>query len=535
VEAVCELLEAEGVMVIAPDGIALAGKGRTDLEPAGALAVPIGIGDRSYGELRVWAQGLTPRRESFVAGIARVLLNSIERRRQEEATQHQATHDPITDLPNRLLLRERLRHEVARAGRDGTGFALCLLDVDDFKLINDTLGHAAGDDLLRAIAGRLDASMRATDMLARLGGDEFVVLGPDLDSQEEAEALARRVSEALRPPFAVQGSDLAVRASIGVVLGDAGSSPDALLRDVDLAMYDAKARGRGQQAVFDDSMRERMRSRVKTEDDLTTALRDGDLLVYYQPVVAAGSRQVSGVEALVRWMHPERGLVPPDEFIPVAEASGQIIELGQQVMGEACRQLVRWRADGLVDDDFSVAVNVSWRQLTRPGFPGDVARILAETGLDPGGLGLEITETIAMESAEHSGEVLAELAGLGVELLLDDFGTGASSLARLKRLPVDTLKIDRAFVRGVGDREDEDDAIVAAILAMAEALGLTVVAEGVETEVQLRRLEGLGCQLIQGFLFSRPLPPRELEELLRTAAARVHPAGLALVARGATA
>jgi diguanylate cyclase (GGDEF)-like protein len=444
----------------------------------------------------------------------------------------------VTDLPNRLLLRERLQHEAARARRDGTGFALCLLDVDDFKLINDTLGHAAGDDLLRAIAARLDGAMRTTDMLARLGGDEFVVLGPDLQTEEEARSLARRVADALRPPFTLQGSDLAVRASIGVVQGGGDSTADALLRDVDLAMYDAKSRGRGQQALFDASMRERLRNRVRVESELDEALRNGDLRVYYQPVVTAGERRISGVEALVRWQHPEGGLVPPDEFIPVAEATGQIIELGRFVMEEACRQLVSWRAEGLVDDAFHVAVNVSWRQLTRPGFPEDVAAVLAHTGLDPARLGLEITETIAMDSAESSGEVLDQLAALGVELLLDDFGTGVSSLARLKRLPVDTLKIDRAFVRGVGDREDEDDAIVAAILAMADALGLEVVAEGVETEAQLARLDQLGCGLIQGFLFSRPLPAAELAALVRTAAAGQHPTGLtapaAQAASGAT-
>ncbi len=518
------VLRADRVTISREDATAGADCGEALPGATAALAVDIRTGAGAFGRLEVHAA--RERRfgagdEDFAAGMAHVLGNAAERRHQEATAAHRATHDPLTGLPNRLLLVDRLAHEVARADRNGTTFALCLLDLDDFKLVNDTLGHQLGDELLRAVADRLVAAMRDSDMVVRLGGDEFAILGADLHDALEAETLAERAAAALTAPFAHRGSEHVVRVSIGVALGDATSTPEAVLRDADVAMYRAKEGGRARHTIFDQSMREQLDRRLQTETELRVALRDGDLRVFYQPVVDAGTRRLQGLEALVRWQHPERGLVPPDAFIPVAEATGLVVELGRQVMREACRQLVAWRAAGVVADHVAVAVNVSGRQLTQAGFVDEVAALLAETGLDatPHLLGLEITESVLMEAADQPTEVLDRLAGLGVRLLLDDFGTGASSLARLKRFPVDTLKIDRGFVRGTGAGSIEDDAIVAAVVAMAKALSLRVIAEGVETDAQLEFLRGVGCERIQGFLFSPPVPADALRAALLEAPA----------------
>jgi diguanylate cyclase (GGDEF)-like protein/PAS domain S-box-containing protein len=519
-QAVLGTLRADSVVVTQPgDSVDVRLGQARDVEPASTLSAAIGSGPTAFGELRVRTgptRRFTPGDADFVASVAHVLWNSVERRRHDEVAKYQATHDSLTALPNRLSFSERLAHEILRARRSQTYFAMCVVDLDDFKLINDTLGHQGGDALLRAVGERLVTVMRDVDMVARLAGDEFAILAADLAHQDDGETLARRVAEALREPFLQGSSEHVVRASVGIVLGGPDSTPEDVLRDANVAMYHAKDVGRGTHALFDVSMHEDLQRRLKTENELRVALRDGDLRVFYQPVVNGTTRRVQGMEALVRWQHPHRGLISPAEFIPVAEATGLIVDLGNHVMREACRQLVEWRNERLIPDDVGVAVNFSGRQLTHAGFVAEVAEILAESGLDktPALLGLEITETDLMQSTDSVDAVLSGLARLGVRLLLDDFGTGASSLARLKRFPVDTLKIDGAFTRGVGKEDLEDDAIVVAIIAMASALGLHVIAEGIETEDQLAGMLKLGCESIQGYLFSRPLPANEMQKLL---------------------
>ena len=523
------ILGVDAVDIVQRDGTVAVVMGQEPAGQAPTFDTPIGAGDAGYGTLRIHtadSRRMAPGEIDFVNDVVRVLWTFVERGRQDALTRHQATHDPLTDLPNRLLLSERIAHEVARSKRNGTKFAVYLLDIDDFKLVNDTLGHQTGDELLCLVSERLSEAGRATDMLARLGGDEFVMLAPDLCEPEEAEAQALRIGESLEASFRIHGSDLVVRASVGVVLGEAASTAEGLLRDADVAMYEAKARGRGLHAFFDDTMRDRVETRMRVEADLINALREGHLRVFYQPVATAQDRELTGAEALVRLQHPSRGLVGPNEFIDVAESTGLIVELGRQVLEQACGQLVSWRADGLVDDAFSVAVNVSWRQLVQPGFAGQVAAVLEATGLPARLLGLEVTETMIMDSDEVPEAVLHDLAALGIELLLDDFGTGVSSLARLKRLPVHTLKIDRAFVQGLGESDGEDGAIVSAIVSMSRALGLNVIAEGIETPGQLEAVAALGCEHVQGFLFSRPLPVDQLDQLLSDAATGVQSAGL---------
>jgi diguanylate cyclase (GGDEF)-like protein/PAS domain S-box-containing protein len=496
------------------------------------LLVPIGPGARPLGWIHVdpgaGALRAGPDAEHVVA-VASVLGHAMERRRADAATRHRATHDALTELPNRVLLEERLGHEVARAAGTGGRFAVCLLDLDDFKLVNDSLGHLTGDALLRAVAARLAGAVGAGDLVARLGGDEFVVLCTGLEPGAE-EAPAERIAAALRPPFRLEHTEHVVRASVGLVVGDGASSVEGLLRDADVAMYRAKERGHGLHARFDPAMHEPLRDRVRVEAELRTALLRGEFEVFYQPVTTTRDGTIAGMEALVRWRHPERGIVPPGAFVEIAEQCGLICDIGRHVLGRACAQLVAWRTADPAFAGLTVAVNVSGKQLAHPGFVDEVAEVLAHTGLaaTPHLVGLEITETVLMQSEDSPVATLDRLAALGVRLLLDDFGTGASSLARLRRFPVDTLKIDRAFVRGVGGPGGEDDAIVAAILGMARALGLDVVAEGVETPEQLAVLRELGCPRVQGYLFSPPVPAEEMRVLLAASAmiAATSPSGV---------
>ncbi len=485
--------------------------------PRGSLISEIGKVSRKFGEIGVHpieGRSFTDGDRSFLDGVASVVSSAIERRRGEETIRYQAHHDPLTGLPNRLQLEQRLAHEIARSQRTSARIVLCLLDLDDFKVVNDSLGHTVGDQLLRAVAERLNSSLRNIDLVGRLGGDEFAVACFDVTTGFD-QVLAERIERAFDQPFQLGSRTHTMRVSVGLVNGGANSVADDLLRDADIAMYDAKARGGGQHVRFDPAMLELGRHRMQVESELRQALADGDLRVHYQPIVTASTRHIASLEALVRWHHPTRGLVPPDEFIPVAERSGLIAQLGQFVLTESCAQLVRWRAAGVVDRDVTIAVNVSGHQLSQRTFPTDVAHALDQAGLadTPHLLELEITETVLMES-DAPTVVLGELARIGVGLHLDDFGTGASSLARLKRFPVNTIKIDRSFISGIAVSDSEDDAIVAAIVAMARALGLAVVAEGVETTHQRNRLIELGCDLLQGYLFSPPRPAAEIVHLL---------------------
>ena len=453
----------------------------------------------------------------FLSAIAHVLNGAVEGMRTEERIRHDALHDALTGLPNRALLLERLSGAVERADAEGRSLALFFLDVDHLKVLNDSLGHHAGDELLRAIGPRLRAVLRPDDMIARFGGDEFAVLCEGVGDQAHALRVAERLVRAFARPFEVRGEPRFCSTSVGVVVSDPAGprGPDELLSDADAALYRAKERGRGRHEVFDVGLRDRTTARLRIEADLRRALEAGDQLwVAYQPFYALPGGDVAGVEALLRWDHPERGPIPPAEFIPVAEDSGLIVELGDLVLRTACREVARWQAETPAKA-LRLTVNVSARQMQLTGMPGEIGAVLRESGFDPALLGLEITEGLLLEDTPATGETLQALRRLGVRLMLDDFGTGFSSLAYLRRHPIDALKIDRAFVADLGEDARGDAAIVQAIVGMAKALGMSVVPEGVETQAQLDRLTELGCDFAQGFHLSRPLPAAQLEALLR--------------------
>ncbi|HEV3352941.1 MAG TPA: EAL domain-containing protein [Acidimicrobiales bacterium] len=446
-----------------------------------------------------------------VEGVVLNIRDITERKSAEEAMLHQAFHDTLTGLPNRALFLDRLGQALSRRGRIGSLTAVLFLDLDRFKWINDSLGHAAGDELLVQVAARLSSAIRSGDSVARFGGDEFVVLCDELDGDWEARVIAERIGAALKDHFCVEGRDITVTASIGFATTAAasGATPDALLRDADAAMYRAKERGRHRIEAFQGGMRAMALERLEVETDLRRALERDELVVHYQPVVRMTGAMV-GVEALVRWQHPEKGLVPPGEFIPVAEETGLIQPLGAFVLHEACRQVASWNRDNPDRAPLSVAVNLSARQMSAADLTRLVLTALNESGLEPGLLCLEITESVLMEDVTASRSVLQSLKELGVRLGIDDFGTGYSSLLYLRRFPVDFLKVDRSFVSGLGENS-EDGAIVAGVLGLAHALGVGAIAEGVEEPAQADKLAALGCEQAQGFLWSRPLPAAELE------------------------
>jgi diguanylate cyclase (GGDEF)-like protein/PAS domain S-box-containing protein len=452
----------------------------------------------------------------FLQAVAHILASATERDRYEEQMRHDGLHDALTGLPNRTLLLDRLRQALARARRDGSRVAVIFLDLDNLKVLNDSLGHQAGDQLLRAIGPRLRRELRGTDTVARFGGDEFAVVCSDVTDEHHGAAIAERLVRAFEAPFVVDGEERFGSASVGVVITDpqAPREPEELLSDADAAMYRAKERGRGRAEVFDAGLRARITARLSVERDLRRALDgEGRLWVAYQPYYRLPGRGMAGVEALVRWDHAARGTLAPAEFIPVAEESGLVVPLGAHVLREACAQVARWRRETPYTD-LRLTVNVSARQMASPDFVGTVREVLADTGLEPDSLGLEITEGLLLEETPATALTIELLQTLGVRLLLDDFGTGYSSLRYLQRYALDGLKVDRAFVAGLGEAGDGDGAIVDAIVGMARALGMAVIPEGVETEAQLARLAALGCDHAQGFLLSRPLPADELEALL---------------------
>ena len=431
-----------------------------------------------------------------------------ERKVAEEAILFQAGHDSLTQLPNRALFLDRLGHVLARRSRHPAGAAVLFLDLDRFKWLNDSLGHAAGDELLVAVAARLRDAIRSEDTVARFGGDEFVVLCEDVADESEAEALADRIASILAQPVIVAGEETTVTVSVGIAFAPpagSGENPESLVRDADAAMYRAKEQGRNRHELFDATTRELALARHETANALRRGIERGELVVHYQPALDLACGRVVGVEALVRWDHPQRGLLAPAEFISLAEETGLIVPLGAEVLAVACRQITAWQRAGVSGPDLSLSVNLAARQLLAPDVCAVVEAALAESGLEPARLCLEITESALLEDGESSTRALSRLKALGVHIAVDDFGTGFSSLTYLKRFPVDVLKIDRSFVDGLC-HDPEDRAIVASVIDLAHAFGLTTTAEGVETAEQLAQLRALGCAQGQGFLWSRPLP-----------------------------
>jgi diguanylate cyclase (GGDEF)-like protein/PAS domain S-box-containing protein len=445
---------------------------------------------------------------------AGVVQDVTERTLQEARIEHLAYHDALTGLPNRALLAERLERALAHAQRHAQQVAVLFIDLDRFKLVNDSLGHDVGDRLLQEIARRLRGVLRDADTVARVGGDEFQVIVTNAGSSVDAAAIAEKLMHVLGEPFVLEGQELHVTASIGVSLFPRdGASGELLLKYADTALYEAKGEGRNAYRFFSPEMNAQAHGRLRLENDLRRAVERGELELHYQPQLDLGSGEVCAVEALVRWRHPLRGLVLPNAFIPMAEETGLVLGIGDWVLHEACRQVASWQREGL--SDLRVAVNISARQLQRPGLDASVRQALADSGLSPHCLELEITESSVMHDPQHAQSVLQSLRDLGVQLSIDDFGTGYSSLAYLKRLPLDRLKIDRSFIGGIP--ADSDDAtIVETIIVMTHKLGLRVIAEGVETLEQRLQLVRQGCDEMQGFLLAHPVPAGELPGLLET-------------------
>jgi diguanylate cyclase (GGDEF)-like protein/PAS domain S-box-containing protein len=437
-----------------------------------------------------------------------------ERKALEEKLKHQAFHDLLTNLPNRHLLVDRLRQALRRTSRRrGSIVAVLFMDLDNFKIVNDSVGHDVGDRILVAVSERLKEALRPEDTLARFGGDEFVVLLEDVEGPEEAVRVAERINDELREPFLIEGRELFVRASIGIALGNAPQkSSEDLLRDADTAMYRAKDQA-ADYRVFDAAMYERAIDRLELENDLRRAIERKQFVVHYQPIFNLQSGELWGVEALVRWDHPERGLLDPEEFVAIAEESGLVVPLGEQVLGEACRRVAKWQKEHPHIPPLVVSVNLSGRQLRRTDLHAVIERALKESELSASSLSLDITETVYISALDADTAALDRLKALGIRISIDDFGAGYSSLSYLKRLPADVLKIDKSFVRGLG-LEVEETAIVQSIVDLAHILGMEVVAEGVEVEEQETLLQEMGCDFGQGFYFSKPLCPEDVPRFL---------------------
>ncbi len=459
--------------------------------------------------------------DEHVRGVVLNGRDVSERKRFEAQLAHQAFHDPVTGLPNRALFVDRVRHRIARRRRGDSGLAVIFLDLDDFKTINDSLGHAAGDEVLIAVAQRLAATIRASDTAARFGGDEFALLLEDVETVQEAADTAERIMEVITQPLSLAGKQLTVHCSMGIAVpeGDTVADADELIRDADAAMYIAKRDGKDGYRLFEPAMHDGVMARLELRADLQRALTAGEFELFYQPVVRLNDSAVIGMEALLRWRHPERGLINPDDFIPFAEETGLIVPMGRWVLREACRQAVELQREVPSDPPLTMSVNLSVKQLQHSDVVADVADALTDSGLDPSLLTLEITESVMMSDFDLAISRLRELRERGVRLAMDDFGTGYSSLSYLSRLPVDVLKMDRSFL--TPGATAETSGLTTAVIAIGETLDLDVVAEGIEHEGQWETLRALGCDRGQGFLFARPMPAAEALDALRSWATRI--------------
>jgi diguanylate cyclase (GGDEF)-like protein len=483
--------------------------------PTAAMAAPVYERSRVVGSLGVAstepAREYDARDQQVLLSLAEHASLALNHARAVEETAHEALHDSLTGLPNRSLFLDRMRHALARAERADAPVAVLFCDLDGFKTVNDSLGHRTGDRLLVLVAERLSGCLRPADTIARLGGDEFAVLLEELREPGDAARAAQRLLDALEAPFELREREFYISASIGI--GAGVEDAETLLRDADLAMYRAKGSGKGRYAVYEPSMHTAIVERLELEVDLKRALERDELAVVYQPIFSLVDGTVTGVEALVRWHHPTRGIVLPESFVPLAEESGLITELGRWVLRKACHQGALWRAKYPGHPGLGIGVNISGAQLREPGLVQEVAEALAQSQLDATGLTIEITETALMESFDRAIVQIDALKELGVDLAIDDFGTGYSSLRYLRRLPLDVMKIEKSFVDGIG-RPDEEPALLRAIVDLAEIFGLRVVAEGIERPEQRQRLLELGCELGQGHLLSEPLDAADADALL---------------------
>ena len=487
------------------------------LSLAKCIVAPLLVQDRCLGVLRIGFRSdvhFNSRQMQVLTTFANHLSAAVNNTRLFEAVRAKALHDPLTGLANRTVLNDRLEQAQRRAERSRSNVAVLFLDLDRFKVINDSLGHDAGDDLLIAVAQRLLLSLRPGDTAARFGGDEFVILCEDVVGPHEAVALAERLGEILREPFMLAGDRVFVTASVGIAISSGeGDDAAALLRDADAAMYEAKSHGPARYELFDKRMRQRAVARLELEKDLRRAVEEAQLRVHYQPNIRLDDDAVVGVEALLRWEHPDRGLIPPADFIPLAEETGLIVPIGRWVIETACSQLAEWHRAGASDHGLYMSINLSPHQLKDPCLVSDVTAALLRYGVRPQSLCFEVTESALINDIAGASDVLGRLRGLGVRIALDDFGTGYSSLSYLHTLPVDVLKLDRSFIARLSP-ELRDRAVIAGMVDLAHALDLTVVAEGVETEEQLRGLRELHCDVVQGHHYCKASPPEDLTAMV---------------------
>jgi len=452
-----------------------------------------------------------------LAGMIGVSTDISERKALEAELERRASHDPLTGLPNRHTLVDRLGQALLRTkrGKEGRKVGVLFMDLDGFKTINDSLGHEAGDRLLVTVAERLRKRLRPEDVLARFGGDEFAVLLEEVADASETIRVAQRIAESLREPFTVNDHQVNLSTSVGIALGSAHTKddPEGMLRNADAAMYKAKEQGLGCYAVFDPAMQTRAQERLELEAELRRALEQGEFVLYYQPEVSLYNGSMVGLEALLRWQHPERGLLKPSAFVPLAEETDVIAPIGRWVLEEACRQAKRWEEEHPLASPMTMEVNLSSKQLRRRELARTVEEALTRAGVEAHTLALDITETVLIGASEHNAQALEALKKMGIRLSLDDFGTGYSSLSYLKRLPVDRVKVDRSFVKGLGGNAT-DTAVVRIIIELCHTLGVEVLAEGVETSEQAALLKDMGCDVGQGYYFARPLRSEELAEQL---------------------